>query len=160
MNVSVHAHPILIMIKRCTLLLNHILLFYHCYFHNNSYVRLLFDRNISWVMLKLLFHNTGQFSKHPGETVPFLFFFSLFSRNKTNFNSLKTIPKVMDSAKISDFLFSFQLCLSLKDFVQIFDTHLCLYLFFRPFICGDSVTFSMKQLKGKKKTHKKNKFQK
>ena len=26
----------------------------------------------------------------------------------------------MDSAKISDFLFSFQLCLSLKDFVQIF----------------------------------------
>lgn len=81
-------------------------------------------------MLKLLFHNTGQFSKHPGETVPFLFFFSLFSRNKTNFNSLKTIPKVMDSAKISDFLFSFQLCLSLKDFVQIFDTHLCLYLFF------------------------------
>ena len=156
--VCLQAHPILIKIKRCTLLLNHALLFLHCYFHNNSYVRLLFDRNIDWVILKLLVHNTGQFSKHSGERM------SLLSRKKTDFNSLKTIPRVMSCPKISDFLFYFQLCLSLKDFVQIFDrlvAFMPVLIFFRPFICGDPVTFSMKQLKGKKTTHtKKNKSQK
>lgn len=70
----------------------------------------------------------------------------------------------MSCPKISDFLFYFQLCLSLKDFVQIFDrlvAFMPVLIFFRPFICGDPVTFSMKQLKGKKTTHtQKNKSQK